>query len=150
MANDFQHLIDLQLDGIRTVTLKCPERDNAASAAAPELASTVHVRAPDASACIALPEDQTGQLTREGATFPMSILIGKARMTNINLASHAEDLPEAHFAICSASRQLQDLSALDAAHCDACLAGVVSTRPEGRARLQVFADETGPMVSPNV
>jgi enoyl-CoA hydratase/carnithine racemase len=61
----------------------------------------------------------------------------------------AENLPLTNFAICSAISHMQNMSALDAAYAEACVAGVVNTQPEARARLQAFADKTAARVRPN-
>ncbi|MFM2356791.1 MAG: putative enoyl-CoA hydratase echA6 [Pseudomonadota bacterium] len=61
----------------------------------------------------------------------------------------AENLPLTNFAICSAISHMQNMSALDAAYAEACVAGVVNTQPEARARLAAFADKTAARVRPN-
>jgi enoyl-CoA hydratase/carnithine racemase len=61
----------------------------------------------------------------------------------------AENLPLTNFAICSAISHMQNMSALDAAYAEACVAGVVNTQPEARARLAAFADKSGPRIRPN-
>jgi (methylthio)acryloyl-CoA hydratase len=61
----------------------------------------------------------------------------------------AENLPLTNFAICSAISHMQNMSALDAAYAEACVAGVINTQPEARARLQAFADKSGPRIRPN-
>lgn len=61
----------------------------------------------------------------------------------------AENLPLTNFAICSAVSHMQNMSALDAAYAEACVAGVVNTQPEARARLQAFADKSGARIRPN-
>jgi enoyl-CoA hydratase/carnithine racemase len=61
----------------------------------------------------------------------------------------AENLPLTNFAICSAISHLQNMSAMDAAYAEACIAGVVNTQPEARARLAAFADKSGPRIRPN-
>jgi (methylthio)acryloyl-CoA hydratase len=61
----------------------------------------------------------------------------------------AENLPLTNFAICSAISHMQNMSALDAAYAEACVAGVVNTQPEARARLKAFADKTAARVRPN-
>ena len=61
----------------------------------------------------------------------------------------AENLPLTNFAICSAISHIQNMSALDAAYVEACIAGVVNTQPEARARLQAFADKSGARIRPN-
>jgi (methylthio)acryloyl-CoA hydratase len=61
----------------------------------------------------------------------------------------AENLPLTNFAICSAVSHVQNMSALDAAYAEACVAGVVNTQPEARARLAAFADKSGPRIRPN-
>jgi enoyl-CoA hydratase/carnithine racemase len=61
----------------------------------------------------------------------------------------AENLPLTNFAICSAISHIQNMSALDAAYVEACVAGVVNTQPEARARLQAFADKSGARIRPN-
>jgi len=60
----------------------------------------------------------------------------------------AENLPLTNFAICSAISHMQNMSALDAAYAEACVAGVVNTQPEARARLAAFADKTAARVRP--
>ena len=61
----------------------------------------------------------------------------------------AENLPLTNFAICSAISHMQNMSALDAAYAEACVAGVVNTQPEARARLEAFANKTAARVRPN-
>lgn len=61
----------------------------------------------------------------------------------------AENLPLTNFAICSAISHMQNMSALDAAYAEACVAGVVNTQPAARERLQAFADKSGPRIRPN-
>jgi enoyl-CoA hydratase/carnithine racemase len=61
----------------------------------------------------------------------------------------AENLPLTNFAICSAISHMQNMSALDAAYAEACVAGVVNTQPEARARLQAFADKSGARIRPS-
>jgi len=60
----------------------------------------------------------------------------------------AENLPLTNFAICSAISHMQNMSALDAAYAEACVAGIVNTQPEARERLQAFADKSGPRIRP--
>lgn len=60
----------------------------------------------------------------------------------------AENLPLTNFAICSAISHMQNMSALDAAYAEACVAGVVNTQPEARARLEAFANKTAARVRP--
>ncbi len=60
----------------------------------------------------------------------------------------AENLPLTNFAICSAISHMQNMSALDAAFAEACVAGIVNTQPEARARLSAFADKTGARIRP--
>lgn len=61
----------------------------------------------------------------------------------------AENLPLTNFAICSAISHMQNMSALDASYVEACVAGVVNTQPEARARLQAFSDKSGARIRPN-
>ena len=61
----------------------------------------------------------------------------------------AENLPLTNFAICSAISHMQNMSALDAAYAEACVAGIVNTQAPARARLEAFADKTGARVRPN-
>ena len=61
----------------------------------------------------------------------------------------AENLPLTNFAICSAISHVQNMSALDAAYAEACVAGVVNTQPEARERLAAFADKSGARIRPN-
>ena len=60
----------------------------------------------------------------------------------------AENLPLTNFAICSAISHIQNMSALDAAYAEACIAGVVNTQPAARDRLAAFADKTAARVRP--
>ena len=60
----------------------------------------------------------------------------------------AENLPLTNFAICSAISHMQNMSGFDAAYAEACVAGVVNTQPEARARLAAFADKSGPRIRP--
>ncbi len=61
----------------------------------------------------------------------------------------AQNLPLTNFAICSAISHLQNMSPLDAAYAEACIAGVVNTQPEARARLEAFANKTAARIRPN-
>lgn len=68
----------------------------------------------------------------------------------LNLAHKAaQNLPLTNFAICSAISHMQNMSPLDAAYAEACVAGVVNTQPEARARLEAFANKTAARVRPN-
>lgn len=60
----------------------------------------------------------------------------------------AQNLPLTNFAICSAVSHVQNMSALDAAYAEACVAGVVNTQTAARERLAAFADKTGPRIRP--
>jgi hypothetical protein len=44
---------------------------------------------------------------------------------------------------------MQNMSALDAAYAEACVAGIVNTQPDARERLAAFADKTGARIRPN-
>lgn len=61
----------------------------------------------------------------------------------------AENLPLSNFAICSAVSHARNMSALDAAYAEACVAGVVNTQPDARARLAAFADKSATRVRPD-
>jgi (methylthio)acryloyl-CoA hydratase len=61
----------------------------------------------------------------------------------------AENLPLTNFAICSAISHIQNMSALDGAFAEACVAGVVNTQPDARARLEAFGNKTAARVRPN-
>lgn len=61
----------------------------------------------------------------------------------------AENLPLSNFAICSAVSHSRNMSAMDAAYAEACVAGVVNTQPEARARLAAFADKSAARVRPD-
>lgn len=61
----------------------------------------------------------------------------------------ADNLPLTNFAICSAVSHAQNMSALDAAYAEACVAGIVNTQPDARERLQAFANKTAKRVRPN-
>jgi enoyl-CoA hydratase/carnithine racemase len=77
-------------------------------------------------------------------------LVGDSLAHAIALARRcADNLPLTNFAICSAISHMQNMSALDAAYAEACIAGVVNTQPAARARLQAFADKTAARVRPN-
>ena len=66
------------------------------------------------------------------------------------LARHtANNLPLTNFAICSAISHMQNMSGLDAAYAEACVAGVVNTQPAARERLEAFANKTAARVRPN-
>ncbi len=68
----------------------------------------------------------------------------------LGLASRAaENLPLSNFAICSAVSHVGNMSALDAAYAEACVAGVVNTQPDARARLAAFADKSAARVRPD-
>ncbi len=43
---------------------------------------------------------------------------------------------------------MQNMSALDAAYAEACIAGVVNTQSAARERLAAFADKSGPRIRP--
>ena len=76
----------------------------------------------------------------EGSSFDHALMLARRC---------AENLPLTNFAICSAISHMQNMSALDAAYAEACVAGVVNTQPEARVRLQAFADKTAARVRPN-
>jgi (methylthio)acryloyl-CoA hydratase len=61
----------------------------------------------------------------------------------------AENLPLTNFAICSAISHMQNMSPLDAAYAEACVAGVVNTQAPARERLAAFANKTAARVRPN-
>ena len=61
----------------------------------------------------------------------------------------AQNLPLTNFAICSAIRHMQNMSSMDAAYAEACVAGIVNTQAPARARLQAFADKTAARVRPD-
>ncbi|NNE87239.1 MAG: crotonase/enoyl-CoA hydratase family protein [Silicimonas sp.] len=61
----------------------------------------------------------------------------------------AENLPLSNFAICSAVSHNRNMSAMDAAYAEACVAGVVNTQPDARARLAAFADKSGARIRPD-
>jgi enoyl-CoA hydratase/carnithine racemase len=60
----------------------------------------------------------------------------------------AQNLPLTNFAICSGISHIQNMSALDAAYAEACIAGVVNTQAAARERLAAFADKSGPRIRP--
>lgn len=62
----------------------------------------------------------------------------------------AENLPLTNFAICSAISHMQNMSPLDAAYAEACVAGIVNTQAPARARLEAFANKTAPRIRPDV
>ena len=61
----------------------------------------------------------------------------------------AENLPLSNFAICSAVSHSRNMSGFDAAYAEACVAGVVNTQPEARARLAAFADKSASRIRPD-
>ena len=61
----------------------------------------------------------------------------------------AANLPLSNFAICSAVSHMQNMSAMDAAYCEAVIAGVVNTQPDARSRLDAFAKKTAARIRPN-
>lgn len=61
----------------------------------------------------------------------------------------AKNLPLTNFAICSAISHMQNMSALDAAYAEACVAGIVNTQEPARARLEAFANKTAARVRPD-
>lgn len=61
----------------------------------------------------------------------------------------AENLPLSNFAICSAVSHARNMSAMDAAYAEACVAGIVNTQPDARARLAAFADKSASRVRPD-
>ncbi|MFI0396499.1 crotonase/enoyl-CoA hydratase family protein [Paracoccus jiaweipingae] len=61
----------------------------------------------------------------------------------------ARNLPLTNFAICSAISHMQNMSALDAAYAEACVAGVVNTQTGARARLDAFAKGIADKVKPD-
>lgn len=75
----------------------------------------------------------------EGSTFDRAVALADRA---------AENLPLSNFAICSAVSHMQNMSAMDAAYAEACVAGVVNTQPEARARLAAFADKSAARIRP--
>ena len=61
----------------------------------------------------------------------------------------AQNLPLTNFAICSGISHIQNMSALDAAYAEACIAGVVNTQAAARERLAPFADKAGKRIRPD-
>jgi enoyl-CoA hydratase/carnithine racemase len=77
-------------------------------------------------------------------------LVDDAEAKALELAQRAaQNLPLTNFAICSAISHMQNMSALDAAYAEACVAGIVNTQEPARARLQAFADKTAARVRPD-
>ena len=76
-------------------------------------------------------------------------LVDDSRAHAMQIATRiAENLPLTNFAICSAVSHMSNMSALDAAYAEACVAGVVNTQPAARDRLAAFADKSGPRIRP--
>lgn len=73
----------------------------------------------------------------EGSTFDRALQLAERA---------AENLPLSNFAICSAVSHSRNMSAMDAAYAEACVAGVVNTQPAARARLAAFADKSAARV----
>jgi enoyl-CoA hydratase/carnithine racemase len=133
-----------------------------------ELASAAHIRVADATTYFALPEGQRGLFTGGGATIRVADLIGKSRLVDmmltgrvykgqeavdLGLAQYLTDgssleqaLALTNFAICSGVSHMQNMSSLDAAYAEACIAGVVNTQAAARERLAAFADKSGPRI----
>lgn len=80
------------------------------------------------------------QYRTEGSSLDKAVELARAA---------ARNLPLSNFAICSAIRHLDNLSALAAAYAEAVVAGVVTTLPEARARLAAFGDKTAARVPPD-
>jgi len=77
-------------------------------------------------------------------------LVDDSEAKALELAQRAaQNLPLTNFAICSAISHMQNMSALDAAYAEACVAGIVNTQEPARARLQAFADKTAARVRPD-
>lgn len=76
----------------------------------------------------------------EGSSFDKALEIAEKAAAN---------LPLTNFAICSGVSHMRNMSALDAAYAEACVAGVVNTQTEARARLAAFADGSAARVRPN-
>ena len=76
----------------------------------------------------------------EGSSFEKAMEIAQKAAAN---------LPLSNFAICSGVSHMRNMSALDAAYAEACVAGVVNTQTEARARLAAFADGSAARVRPN-
>ena len=76
----------------------------------------------------------------DGSSFDTALAIARKA---------AQNLPLTNFAICSAVSHMQNMSALDAAYAEACVAGIVNTQPEARARLEAFANKTAARVRPD-
>lgn len=75
----------------------------------------------------------------EGSSFDVALSLARRA---------AQNLPLTNFAICSAISHMNNMSALDAAYAEACVAGVVNTQPAARERLDAFAKGTGPRIRP--
>lgn len=80
------------------------------------------------------------QYLAEGASLDLALDLARAAAAN---------LPLTNFAICSAVSHIQNMSALDAAYAEACVAGVVNTQPAARERLAAFADRRAPRIRPS-
>ncbi len=76
----------------------------------------------------------------EGSTFDRALELANRA---------AENLPLSNFAICSAVSHNRNMSAMDAAYAEACVAGVVNTQPAARERLAAFADKSAARVRPD-
>ncbi|MEF3046451.1 crotonase/enoyl-CoA hydratase family protein [Pseudotabrizicola sp. L79] len=76
----------------------------------------------------------------EGSSFDAALALAQRA---------AQNLPLTNFAICSAISHMNNMSALDAAYAEACVAGVVNTQAAARERLDAFAKGTGPRIRPN-
>ena len=76
----------------------------------------------------------------EGSSFDAALALAQRA---------AQNLPLTNFAICSAISHMNNMSALDAAYAEACVAGVVNTQATARERLDAFAKGTGPRIRPN-
>lgn len=76
----------------------------------------------------------------DGSSFDLALSLARRA---------AENLPLSNFAICSAVSHARNMSAMDAAYAEACVAGVVNTQPAARARLAAFADKSAARVRPD-
>ena len=95
----------------------------------------------------------TGRIYKEDEAVEVGLaqylVEGSAFERALELARRAADnLPLSNFAICSAVSHARNMSAMDAAYAEACVAGVVNTQPDARARLAAFADKSAARVRP--
>ena len=119
-----------------------------------ELASAAHIRVADLVGKARMIDMMlTGRVYKGDEAISVGLaqyLVQDSEAKALELAQRAaQNLPLTNFAICSAISHMQNMSSLDAAYAEACVAGIVNTQAPARARLQAFADKTAARVRPD-